>query len=87
MGLTINLQDIDESLAEQLQEEAKRRNMGLDAFVLHLIYYGLTALHRHDRLVTYHDLDDLAGTWTVEDEDSFKTVIADFETVDESLWS
>jgi hypothetical protein len=67
MGLTINLYDIDESLAEQLQEEAKKRNMGLDAFVLQLIHYGLTALHREDQLVTYHDLDDLAGTWTVED--------------------
>lgn len=87
MELTINLQDIDESLAEQLQEEAKRHNMSLDAFILHLLYYGLAAWRRKDQLKTYHDLDDLAGTWTTEDAASFEAVMADFETVDESLWS
>ncbi len=36
---------------------------------------------------TYHDLDDLAGTWSAEEAESFETVIADFEKIDEHLWS
>jgi hypothetical protein len=87
MELTINLQDIDAVLAEELRQEAKRHNMSLDAFILQLLYYGLTAWRRKDQLKTYHDLDDLAGTWTTEEAASFEAVMADFETVDESLWS
>jgi len=38
------------------------------------------------RSATYHDLDSLAGTWTVEDEQQFYAATADFEKIDQELW-
>jgi hypothetical protein len=48
-----------------------------------LIYRGLEAENRHKR---YHDLDDLAGTWSPEEADEFRQAISDLNQIDRSLW-
>ena len=34
----------------------------------------------------YHDLDDLAGTWSKEDEEEFDRVQTGLAEIDEELW-
>jgi hypothetical protein len=41
---------------------------------------------RQAELPTYHDLDDLAGTWDEEEAAPFLQAIADFEHVDSEMW-
>jgi hypothetical protein len=43
-------------------------------------------LKKKSRIVTYTDLDHLAGTWDEKDYAEFQNRVADFEVVDENLW-
>ena len=86
MELVINFQDADKPLVQQLHEQAAQRNISLDALVLDLVRLGLIILQSKSQLQTYHDLDDLAGTWSAQDAESFERVVADFEKIDERLW-
>ncbi len=83
MDLVINFQDTDKPLVQQLHEQAAQRNISLDALVLDLVRLGLIISQSKSRLQTYHDLDDLAGTWSAQDAESFERVVADFEKIDE----
>lgn len=39
------------------------------------------------RTTIYHDLDNLAGTWTAEDEAIFTSAIQPLEAIDPELWT
>ncbi len=43
-------------------------------------------LEKKPRMVVYHDLDHLAGTWSDEDYSEFQKKVADFEKLDKDLW-
>ena len=86
MELVINFQDVDRSLVQQLREQATQRNTNLDAFVLDLVRLGLMVSQSKSQLQVYHDLDDLAGTWSTQDAESFDRMVADFGKVDKRLW-
>ncbi len=81
MELIIQVQKTDESIIQQVEQQAKQQNIGLNEFLLHLIRTGLQRLQP-----IYHDLDNLAGTWSNEDERIFEQVVSDFGQIDESLW-
>ncbi len=81
MELIIQVQKTDESIIQQVEQQAKQQNIALNEFLLHLIRTGLQMLQP-----IYHDLDNLAGTWSNEDERIFEQVVSDFGQIDESLW-
>ncbi len=81
MELIIQVQKTDESIIQQVEQQAKQQNIALNEFLLHLIRTGLQMLQP-----IYHDLDNLAGTWSNEDERIFEHVVSDFGQIDESLW-
>jgi hypothetical protein len=87
MELVINLQEVDQPLVQQLHEQAAKLDTSLDALVLNLLRLGLLAAQSKSQPQTYHDLDDLAGTWDAQDAESFERAVADLETIDEELWS
>jgi nitronate monooxygenase len=43
-------------------------------------------LEKKPRMVVYHDLDHLAGTWSDKDYSEFQKKVADFEKIDKDLW-
>jgi len=86
MELVISFQETDKSLVQQLRKQAEQRDVSLDALVLDLVRMGLTISQSESQLQTFHDLDDLAGTWSEQDAKAFNRVVADFEKVDERLW-
>ncbi len=59
-----------------------------------LIFDGSTLIARllpaksdkPESLPVYHDLDDLAGTWSAKDELDFLAATADFCKIDETVW-
>ena len=59
-----------------------------------LIFDGSTLIARllpaklikPEPLPVYHDLDDLAGTWSAEDELDFLAATDDFGKIDQALW-
>jgi hypothetical protein len=84
MSTPIVIDDIDEATVEWINQEAERRGVSTERFVLQLIRKAI--FFERSQLQTYHDLDALAGTWSEEQENEFLNVLADFEQVDEKLW-
>lgn len=82
----ISLRGVDEEIARKLKAEAAQRGTSVNALILQLIRAGIgikaPATKRHE----YHDLDQLAGTWTEEDAAEFARTVSDFEQVDKELW-
>jgi hypothetical protein len=85
--MIFNLQDMDQAIADQVAQEAQRHQVNLNDFILKLLQLGLATWKQTEQHPIYHDLDDLAGTWTAEDAALFEAASADFEQIDESLWA
>jgi hypothetical protein len=86
MNVSITIQDLDEATVAWIHEEAKRRGMSVDMFVLQLIQKGIGLERKSSEPPIYNDLDSLAGTWSDEEATEFLNAIADFNKVDENLW-
>ena len=86
MSAPITVQNLDETTARWIEEEARRRGVSAETVVLELIHKGINLERQHAHLETHHDLDSLAGTWSAEEADEFLKAIADFEQMDEKLW-
>ncbi|MGH9897738.1 MAG: hypothetical protein ACRD4L_02665 [Pyrinomonadaceae bacterium] len=86
MSTAIIIQDIDETTAKWISDEAERRGVSVEALILELISKGIGVECEDAKLQTYHDLDSLAGTWSDEQATEFMNAITDFEQVDEKLW-
>jgi hypothetical protein len=82
MERTIVLENLDDTSATWIEQEAERRGIPVEQIALELIQQAI----KDAQLKTYHDLDALAGTWSDKETDEFLSVIADFERVDEQLW-
>ena len=84
METTLLITQLDQATLAWIAQEAERTGLSIEAVARRLIYRGLEA--EKVKPETYHDLDDLAGTWSAEEADEFRQAIADLEQVDTSLW-
>jgi hypothetical protein len=86
MPRPITIPDVDDATASWLVEEAGRRGVSIETVAGQLLQRGLEWERRRAELLTYHDLDALAGTWSEDEAAAFLQAVADFEQVDPSLW-
>ena len=84
--VNISLRGLDESTALRLKNEARRRGLSVNAFVLQLIRQGIGKRPTGPRRFVHHDLDELAGTWSPEEATIFLEALSDFEQVDDEVW-
>lgn len=82
---TMTLRGIDDRIAEALKEKATSEGISVNALTLKLLRETL-GIEKKKRVVTYNDLDHLAGTWSEQDAVEFEQVTAVFEKVDEDIW-
>ncbi len=82
---TLSLRGIDEELAENLKKTAQKTGTSLNKTVLEILRKSVRP-NSKKREVVYHDLDDLAGTWTENDWEQFKKATKSFEAIDKELW-
>jgi hypothetical protein len=81
----LSLRGLDEEMKECLRSEARRRNLSVNTLLLHLIRQGIGLAGDGNR-PKYHDLDDLAGTWSAADAEEFTAATAAFGEIDAELW-
>ena len=81
---SISLRGIDDEIAQRLREEAQRQGTSVNALILQFVRKGVGL--QTARRPVYHDLDALAGTWSVEEASAFLDSLSDFEQVDRGLW-
>jgi hypothetical protein len=80
-----NLRGLSHELMMALKKEAKQQNTSVNMLILKLIEQG-TGVANQMKVVTYHDLDHLAGTWTNDDEKEFVKNTQSFEKLDKDIW-
>ena len=82
---SLSLRGIHEDLSKNLKKLSQKEGISLNKTVLKLLEDSI-GVKRKRRLNIYHDLDDLAGTWSSREEKEFKDKIHFFEMVDKGLW-
>ncbi len=81
----ITVRNIPPELATILEKEARASDTSLNKTVIRLLEKATGLLARPGRR-RYHDLDDLAGSWTWEEAHEFDRELADQRQIDPELW-
>lgn len=85
-GQNFNLRGIEANVMALLKKEAKKQNISINLLILQILEQNIGYSYKIKR-PTYHDLDQLAGTWTEKEAKEFKKNTEYFEKVDEDMWS
>jgi hypothetical protein len=78
-----NLRGIPSEVMDLLKQEAKKLHTSVNILILQIIEKGLGFTNKKTK---YHDLDDLAGTWSNEEAKNFQKNTSYFEKIDKDLW-
>ena len=81
-----NLRGISPETMATLKQEAEKEHTSVNSLILNLIENSMGLIHEVKRH-QYHDLDKLAGTWSIKDANEFEKNIKDFEKIDKDIWS
>jgi hypothetical protein len=83
---TLTLRGIEAELEAALQSESDRQGASLSATIITVLRhsFGLAKPRYHRK---YHDLDQLAGTWTPADRAEFEKNTSAFSMIDKHMWS
>jgi hypothetical protein len=76
MEQTLTITQLDPTAMEWIEQEAQRTGMPIEAVACQLIERGLEVERQKVQQQRYHDLDALAGTWSAEEADEFRSAIA-----------
>lgn len=69
-----------------LKKEAKERETSVNMLILKILEES-TCPPSKTRKKRYHDLDELAGSWSPEEGQAFMKNTQLFEKIDEELWT
>jgi len=83
---TVTIRGIDDELKDRLRLAARESGESLNATLLKLLRRGLK-LDKKPPFPEYHDLDELAGTWTAEDREQFDGFQEGFGRIDGEMWA
>lgn len=81
-----NLRGVPTEVMITLKREAHKQQISVNLLILKLIQTGIGHAPEVRRQV-FHDLDKLAGTWSVNEAKDFEKNVKDFEKIDRDLWS
>lgn len=83
--LNFNLRSIDPNVMFLLKKEAAKQKISVNSLILEIIGRDL-GIVCHTKKNVFHDLDDLAGTWSDKDKKRFDENVKPFEKIDQELW-
>ena len=82
----ITLRNIPEEVARRIREIADESGLSLNKAVIKLLRQGMETDGDASGPRRHHDLDALAGSWTMEDARAFEKDLNESRIVDEELW-
>lgn len=82
---TLTIRGIDNELELKIKERANKNGDSINKIVLQSLNSAF-GLEKNKIFPTYHDLDELAGTWTQKDEEAFNNNIKELNEIDKDLW-
>lgn len=81
----LSLRGLDPTVLNALKARALHDSASVNGLVVRLLGEAVGA--SLPTKVEYHDLDDLAGTWSAQDERDFQQATQAFAEVDPDLWN
>lgn len=85
MSTNIHLRGIDKSLMLLIKREAANQAISMNTLILNVLHKNFGTMPGRQPKI-YHDLDELAGTWSTKEAKKWKKELAHFEKIDEELW-
>jgi len=82
---TVTLRNLPPALGREIRRRAEKTGTSLARAVIQLLEERL-GLSRATGRETYHDLDELAGSWTEADARAFEDALAEQRRIDARLW-
>lgn len=83
----LTVRGFNDELADSIRHLAEREGISLNQAALRLLRKGAGLADRQGASHTIgSSLDDLFGTWSREDTETFNAALDVFETLDESAW-
>jgi hypothetical protein len=83
---TITLRDLPPELEDRVEAKARELGLSLNKTVTRLLQEHLCPDSRPLGSRRYHDLEHLAGSWTVEEADQFDQSLEEQRRIDPALW-
>lgn len=80
-----NLRGMPQEVMLFLKKEAKNQQISINSLILNIIEQGIGYTPQKKKKI-YHELDELAGTWTAQESKAFKEKNKTFENIDPELW-
>ena len=80
-----NLRNISQDMMSLLKKEAAEQKISVNSLILQTLEREVGISWRTKKTI-FHDLDDLAGTWSDKDKKNFDEKIKSFEAIDKELW-
>ncbi len=82
----LSLRGLDPTVLNALKARAQQDSASVNGLVVRLLGEAMGAGQPARGRVEHHDLDDLAGTWSAQDEREFQQASQAFAEVDPDLW-
>ena len=82
---TLTIRGLNTEMDLRIKEKAAQSGESINKIVLQLLKSAL-GINKNEVFPTYHDLDELAGTWTDKDEVEFTASIKELGKIDKELW-
>jgi hypothetical protein len=83
---TITLRGIDEELSSALTQAARRDEKSINQFVLDRLRSDVGLKKEPRFTATYHDLDDLFGSWSEDEYRRIDSRLMEQRAIDPRLW-
>ncbi|RJQ53242.1 MAG: hypothetical protein C4521_08230 [Actinobacteria bacterium] len=83
----LTIRDLPPEVERAVREESKKENVSLNRAVIRLLKkaIGVREAKPREKFV-YHDLDELAGAWSVAEAEEFDRYLGEQRRIDEELW-
>ena len=84
--MAITLRNLPKKLDQAIQRRAKEKGISVNKAVITLLEEQLEMKSKKPS-VEYHDLDNLAGSWTKAEADAFDKTLTKQRAIDLELWA
>ncbi|MCP9440154.1 MAG: hypothetical protein NNA20_02090 [Nitrospira sp.] len=81
----ITLRNLPPSVERTIRQRAKQKGVSVNKVVIGLLQEHLGESEKRP-VRRYHDLDELAGSWSKQEAEAFDRTLAKQRTIDPEMW-
>jgi hypothetical protein len=82
----VTLRNVPPDVERAIRRRAREKGSSLNKAIITLLEERVGVRRRTGQGVVYHDLDNLAGTWSQKEAAEFDTALGEQRRIDEELW-